>query len=118
VHWPLALAAGLTGSLFAVGLGLLLGSLLESRQQLMLWAWVVLVPLLLPMLLYLMEELIPSDLATIFSWMPITVMFKLIRTSFAGAITPADWALQLVVLGGYALTVLTGVAWIVRRQDR
>ncbi|MGC9350101.1 MAG: ABC transporter permease [Anaerolineae bacterium] len=118
VHWPLAIAAGLVGGLFAVGLGLLLGSLLESRQQLMLWAWIVLLPMILPMMLYLMEELIPRFLFRIFTWMPVTVMFSLIRTSFAGDIGLADWAPRLIVLFGYALAILVAVAWVIRRQDR
>ena len=118
VHWDVAIATAVTGALFAVSLGLLLGTLLESRQQLMLWGWVLTAPLLLSMMLYLLEELIPTALVSVLSWTPITVMFRLIRTSFAGAIVATDWLGPLLVLAAYAAGALGLVIWAVRRMDR
>jgi ABC-type Na+ efflux pump permease subunit len=118
VHWGLASAAGVVGALFAVSLGLLLGSLLDTRQQLMLWSWVIFIPLLLPMLLYLMEGLVPDPLIRVFAWTPVAAMFRLIRASFAGPLVAADWAGPLIALAAYAVGMLSLTVWVVRRADR
>lgn len=118
VQWGLAAVAVVVGALFAVSLGLLLATLLESRQQLMLWGWVILVPLLLPMMLFLMEDLVPRTLFHIFAWTPITVLFRLLRASFAGAVAVSDWAAPLLLLAAYAAGMLGLVVCAVRRTDR
>ncbi|MCU0522036.1 MAG: ABC transporter permease [Anaerolineae bacterium] len=118
VQWGLAVVACVVGALFAVSLGLLLATLLESRQQLMLWGWVILVPLLLPMMLFLMEDLVPRTLFHISAWTPITVLFRLLRASFAGAVAVSDWAAPLLLLAAYAAGMLGLVVCAVRRTDR
>jgi ABC-type transport system involved in multi-copper enzyme maturation permease subunit len=116
--WPLALLTAFVGSLFAVSLGLLLGTALENRQQLILWAWVLLIPMMMPMLLSLMDDLLPETWLRIFDWVPTVVMFRLFRASFSNRV---DWIAELPQLAYvfvWALVVLLIVAWLVRRQDR
>jgi ABC-2 type transport system permease protein len=118
VHWGLAAAGSLAGALFGIALGLLLGSLLESRQQLMLWGNIIVLPLMLSMIVYLIEELVPAGVQAVVGWLPVSLMFRVIRTSFAGRIAPSDWAPQLLALTLYALALLGAVVWAVRRTDR
>jgi ABC-2 type transport system permease protein len=117
-HWWLALVAGFLLSLFAVSLGLLLGILIENRQQLMLWAWVVILPLFLPLMLVLLEELFPAWLIAILRWVPSTATFQALRISMAHTISPDLYLPQLLSVAASALVVLALDAWAVRRMDR
>jgi ABC-2 type transport system permease protein len=118
VHAWLAILTCLLGSLFTVSLGLWMGARIENRGQLTLWAWVFLVPMLLPLFLSLMEGLIPDTLITIFRLIPTVVVFNLLRTSLANPISLGTVALQSAYVLAWAAGILAVVAWQVRRQDR
>ncbi len=118
VHWGLALLAGFLGGLFAVSLGLLLGILVDTRQQLVLWAWVGLVPLFLPMMLSFMDDLLPAGLIRILKWVPSSALMRVIRTSMVAA-PPVEFYLpQLAILLGSAILVLSINIWLVGRENR
>jgi ABC-2 type transport system permease protein len=117
-HWGLMAIVAIPGALFSVALGLLLGSLLDSRQQLMLWAWVLLVPLTIPMFLSIMTDIIPDTLVMVFRAIPTVALFELFRMSFAGAVTAGDWGPRLLVLLGWTAAGLGAVVWILRRSGR
>ena len=70
LHWWLALLAVLFGSLFTVTLGLFLGILVEDRSQLALWTWVFILPLILPLILSVMEELLPAAIFPVMRVIP------------------------------------------------
>jgi ABC-2 type transport system permease protein len=118
VNWGLALGAGLLGALFAVSLGLLLGILVDNRQQLVLWGWVGMIPLFLPMLLSIMEDLLPPWLFGIFKWVPSSALMRAIRSSMVAA-PPVEYYLpQLSILLISAVLFLLVDSWLVRRSDR
>ncbi len=113
--WGPALLATVLGSLFAVALGLLVGSVIESQAQLQLWAWVLLVPLMLPIFLVLLEGLLPSPLIAVMKWIPTVALAKSYRAACAGLdqIGP-----ELALVAGSTVLVLAAVVWVVRRSDR
>lgn len=117
-HWALAVLTVLPGVLFSVSLGLLLGSVLESPQQVMLWAWVLLVPLLIPVFLSIMEGLVPAALIRIFRYLPTVALFDLFRMSFAGPVTLGDWGPRWLLVAGWAAVTLTGVALYLRKTEQ
>ncbi len=117
-HWGLAWLTVGVGALFATGLGLLLGVLLETRQQLTLWGWLLFVPLLLPLMLSIMDNLVPASIISVLRWIPTVALFELFRVAFAGAITLGDWAPRWLLVCGYAAALLGFVAWRVRWQER
>lgn len=117
-HWWLAILAGICGALFVVSLGLLLGSVIEVRQQLMLWAWLVLIPLIMPVFLSLLTDLLPEGVITVLGLIPSVALAKVFRVSFTEHAIFSDFGLELgLVLGATAL-ILTGVVFIIRRSDR
>jgi len=118
IHWWLAVITVVLGALFTVSLGLWLGSIIESRAQLTMWAWVFILPLLLPVFLSLMEELLPKVVVQVFQFLPTTVMLNLLRTSYSAAIPLGQTLLQLAWLAACAAAMLIFVTWLVRRQDR
>ncbi len=114
----LFLLGGLLGALFAISLGMMLGILIDTRQQLTLWAWVGFIPLLLPMMLSLMDDLIPETLINIFQWVPSTSLFRIFRTSMAGNTPWKYFGPQLVILILSSGIFLAINAWLIRRWDR
>jgi ABC-2 type transport system permease protein len=117
-HQWLFLIGGLIGGLFAISLGMLLGILMDTRQQLILWAWVGLIPLFLPMMLSLMDDLFPERIVKILQWFPSTAMFRVFRTSMAGTVPLQYWAPQLAVLIASSVVLLIIDAWLVYRSTR
>jgi hypothetical protein len=114
----LAIIAGLLGALFAVSMGLLLGILVDTRQQLVLWAWVGLVPLFLPMMLSFMDDLLPESLIHVVKWVPSSALMRVIRSSMVYA-PPVDYYLpQLIVILISAFLVMMLNIWLIRRSDR
>lgn len=118
IHWGVAIAAAFGGALFGTAVGLLLGSLLQVRQQLMLWAWVVFIPLFIPMIAALLADVLPAPVVAVARWVPSTVLLNLVRAALAARIAPAHWVGPLIYLFGTSSAVLAFVAWTVRRSDR
>lgn len=118
LHWELAIAAVVLGSLFTTSLGILLGTLIENRGQLTLGASILIAPLFFPIILSLMDDLFPAVLIQVFRGVPTTVQFNLLRASFAGSFPLGKTLLQLVWLVVCAAPGLLATAWLVHRQDR
>jgi hypothetical protein len=101
-----------------VGLGLLLGTLFGSRQQLTLWGFLLMNVLLLPMFLVIMDDLLPPAVVTILHWVPTSVTAWLVRASFL----PRPPAGQVLLRLGYVLAWAAAMyalgAWRVRRLER
>ena len=117
-HGWLFLLTGLLGALFSIALGILLGVKIETRQQLILYAWFFLIPLFFPMILSLMDDLFPEWLVAIFRWVPTSAMFRVFRTSMAGT-TPVKYFLpQLLSVVVVAALLFIFDTWLVRRLDR
>lgn len=117
LHWWLALLAVFCGALFTVTLGLLLGILVEDRAQLSLIAWLFLLPLILPLILSLFDGLTPS-LRFIMQVIPSTVMFDLLRSSFAYSFDWGEVWLRLAWLLVCSGIGQAAIVWIMRRQSR
>lgn len=118
VHWGLAFLSGFLGALFAVSLGLLLGILVDTRQQLTLWAWVGIIPLFLPMMLSFMDDLLPASLIQILKWVPSSALMRAIRSSMVAAPPLKYYLPQLTILLVSAALILAVDVWLVRRSDR
>jgi len=118
IHWWLAVVSTVLGALFVISIGLLLGSLIESREQLTMTAWVFILPLFLPVFLSLMPELIPDAVISISRFIPTVVYLNLLRTSAAAAFSASTVLLQLAWLAAWVVGMMLIVGWMVRRQDR
>lgn len=118
VHWWLAVITTVIGALFAISLGLLLGSIIESRAQMTMWAWVFILPMFLPVFLSLLEGLVPDRVVEVMRLLPMVVVMNLLRASCAGAVPLGPVLLKL----GWLTTLVAGgmvsVGWVLRRQDR
>jgi ABC-2 type transport system permease protein len=118
VHWWLALLTVVLGSLFTVSLGLWLGIKIESRAQLSVWMWVILLPLILPVIFALLQPLFPDVLVRIVKIVPTAAIFDLVRISFADPIPIGTTFLLLAWVSAAAGLGLAVGAWSLRRRDR
>ncbi len=118
VHWWLALLVAVLGALFTVSLGILLGTIVDSRGQLSMWAWLLIIPLFLPVFLSLMEGLVPDNVIAIFRWIPTTVMLNLTMASFAVEIPLGSTLFKLGWICLWVLLALVLDAWLVRRKSQ
>jgi ABC-2 type transport system permease protein len=117
-HWPLALLALLLVSLFMVAVGLLVGSIVEVRAQQMLYGWFVIIPLLLPVFLVLMEDLIPAAAVAVMRWIPTVAAAQVLGFACVPGATVADVVQPLAILAGGTVLALALVVRIVKRFDR
>lgn len=117
-QWALTTGVALCGALFAVSLGLLLGTLTHTRQQLTVWAWGAAAPLILPLTLSMLGPLLPGWLLSILRWIPSVALLEALRLSFSEQATAAHLGLLLVPVFACTVAFLAAVAWQIRRLDR
>jgi ABC-2 type transport system permease protein len=117
-HWWLVVLGIIAGSFFTVGLGILLGSIFEVRQQLMLWGFLIFIPLLLPLFLSIMSNILPKILIDVFSWIPTVALDRIFRISFSAHAPLTEFGPQLLLVVCYAMLSFVVVVWVLRRSDR
>ncbi len=118
IHWWLTVLSTLLGALFIISIGLLLGSLIESREQLTMTAWIFILPLFLPVFLSLMSGLVPDAVIAVLRFVPTVVLLNLLRASSAAVFPVGTVLLQLAWVAAWTVGVMLFVGWLVRRQDR
>ena len=120
VHWDIAVLAAICGSLFTVSVGLLLGVLLNSRQQLIIWSAVLMFPLFIPVIAseILPDIQAPALLQQAVSLMPTVPVAEATRWALSGEVPWGEIGSGLAVTAACAIALLIVVAWIVRRSDR
>ena len=117
-QWWLAIAAVLCGTMFTIALGLLLGTVIETQQQLRLFSLFVIMPLFLPAAFMLLGDLLPDWLIAIFRWVPLVAVLRLLRISFSNQ---SGWALYgppFAVLLGSIIVAMALVVWRMRRLEK
>jgi len=118
VHWGVAILAVICGALFTIALGLLLGTIFEVKQQLGLWGFILLPPLIIPVGLGVLRDLLPEGVAGVIRWMPTVALARAFKAALSANAPLAEFGPELALIAGCAVLVLIAVAWIVRRSDR
>jgi ABC-type Na+ efflux pump permease subunit len=117
VNWIMALTAFLGYALFAVGLGLAMGSFLKSMKQVGIWILVLALFLVVPPLFY-MEYNLKAGIRAVLTWLPSSALASLFRFSLSTGVTPAQVWPNLTVAVVSIMAVFGLVIWKVRRSDR
>lgn len=120
VHWDIALLAAVCGSLFTVSVGLLLGVVLNARQQLIVWSAVLMFPLFVPVIAseVLPDLQVPALVGQVISLLPTVAVAEATRWALSGQVPWVEIGWGLAVTVAWAIPLLALVAWIVRRSDR
>ncbi|NIV30893.1 MAG: ABC transporter permease, partial [Anaerolineae bacterium] len=120
VHWDIAILTAICGSLLTVSVGLLLGVVLDSRQQLIIWSAVLMFPLFIPVIAseILPDIQAPALLQQAVSLVPTVPVAEATRWALSGEVPWGEILSGLAVTLACAIALLIVVAWIVRRSDR
>jgi len=116
-NWGLALLAFLGCAMFSIGLALVLGSFIQSRQHMVIWMLPVMFVLIIPAFFSQEPNLAPG-LKAVFSWLPTSALVRIFQFSMSSS-APLDQLLTnlAIALVSTAL-VFAAVVWKVRRSDR
>ncbi len=117
VNWAITALAILVGTLFAVGVGLLLGSMFETAQQVGAWSMIPVVVLMAPVMLATLGNL-PAFLESLLPWLPTVGVANLFLVSLSGDATLGAALPDLAIVVGWTLPLFAAVTWLVRRSDR
>jgi len=116
-HWWLAILVLVAGSLFAVSLGLLLGTKIELQSQIRLWTFILYQPLLLPIVLIILADILPTPLLALFKWIPTVAWSSALQASFAKTTPINVYALPLVLLITSTAIFIALTTWLIRRSE-
>jgi hypothetical protein len=83
-----------------------------------LWGFLSLNVLLLPAFLFMMSDLLPEAVLTIFDWIPTVALSKTIQMAFSNRAPLGQIAANLTLVLAGAGLALIGVVWKTRRADR
>jgi ABC-type Na+ efflux pump permease subunit len=116
-NWGLALLAFVLCAMFSIGIALVLGSFIKSRQHMVIWMFPIVTFLILPAFFSQEPNLAPS-LKAVFSWIPTSALVRIFQFSLSSS-APLDQLLTnlAVALVSTAL-VFAAVVWKVRRSDK
>jgi hypothetical protein len=117
VNWAMALAAFLGYALFAIGLGLAVGSFTKSMKEIGLWMVVLMLFLVIPPLFY-MESNLKAGIRMVLTWFPSSALVSLFRYSCSTGVTSAQFLPNLAIAIVSIGIVFGLVIWKVRRSDR
>jgi hypothetical protein len=84
----------------------------------MLWAWVILIPFLIPTFLVIMRGLIPDAAIEIMRWIPSVVLSRSLSAATVEVVAISDYLIELIILLAGSMIMLGLVAWVLKRQDR
>jgi len=119
VHWGVAILAAICGTLFAVAVGLLMGSLFDNPGSMNLWFGVIVVFLMMPVFFTVVKvPSWPEIVTTIMSWIPTVALARVFGVSFSGSAALGLVLPDLGIVVGSAALVLALVVWKVRQADR
>ncbi len=117
-NWGLALLAVLSGALFSVGMGLVLGTFLDTLQQMRSWGFIPMAVLMIPAFLSVVDPILPPPIRNALHWVPTVALVILFRYACSSGATLAQVAFHLGIVLGGALLALALVLHKVRRSDR
>jgi ABC-2 type transport system permease protein len=117
VGWGIAALAVLVGAIFAVGVGLLLGTIFETAQQVGAWMIVPILTLMAPVLFAMLGNL-PPILDLLLPWLPTIALGNLFLLSLSADATLVRALPDLALVLGWTLPLYTTVIWNVHHSDR
>ncbi|UCF61017.1 MAG: ABC transporter permease [Anaerolineaceae bacterium] len=118
-QWGIAFLAVICGSLFAVAVGLLLGTIFENPGTLNLWVSLVILSLLASVFLkQFVGSSWPPIVKALVAWFPTVAMSNVIQVSFSNLASLNILLPNLGIMLGAAILLLSVVVWKVRRMDR
>lgn len=118
LHWDLVILAVLLSALFLTPLGLLVGQRVESRAQLGGWVWLLLIPLIAPVLIIIPAEFFPPVVLQVARVLPTGAVLDLTFLAFYPEISWGRVFLDSAVALAWTILLAAWLVWSIRRMDR
>ena len=117
-HRSVAAIVSLCGALFAVALGLLFGSLVETRAHLPLVTWGGMFALFVTLMVSILDDILPEIVINILNWIPTVALSKAIRVSFGRSAPLTAFGPELLLVLGWTVLLLTATTLLIRRATK
>jgi ABC-2 type transport system permease protein len=117
IHWGWALLGFILTALFAIGLSLLLGTLIRSPKQIALWVLPVAFLFIVPGFFADEPNLTPAARA-VMNWLPGVAINRILGFSVSDGAAGSVLGVNLVIALAAILVVYALVIWQIRRSDR
>jgi ABC-2 type transport system permease protein len=118
VHWELAVLFVVLCGLFAVSIGLALGTFYERQQDVTGLITAVMVLFLGVVFVDLVGLSVPDEIGSIITWIPSTQLFRLLQKVFFRSYIWGELLPGLLSVGGITTMLYGLVVWKLRRSDR
>jgi ABC-2 type transport system permease protein len=118
LQWGLMALAVLLGAAFLAPLGLLVGQKTESRAQLGVWTWLLVIPLIAPAMILMIAELFPPVVVQVARLFPTGALLSLVLNGFSRVIAPGQVLSNIAILAAWTIPMIGLLVWSIRRLDR
>jgi len=115
IHWGLVLAALIIGMLTIITPGILLGTLLENKQQIQIWVWVMFIPIILP-IFFSIVRVLPQSLMNVIDWWPTVALARLLRTGFTLNPPINTYGIEVIYLVSLSFVLFGINLWVINRK--
>ena len=116
INWGLLALALLIGMFCFIIPGILVGAILQTKQQITLWIWVLFIPTMMPMFFSIVRVL-PESVMKIIDWWPTVALARLLRAGFSYQPPLNSFGWELLYLIGFSGIFLAITILVVRRQS-
>lgn len=114
-QWPLTLLAMTLGALFLVLVGLLLGSLFNTANEINTWSSIIVLVLMVPSWTMMLQ--IPGNMDKLLRLLPTYYLGQLITASTSGQFVWNEVGLQIGILVVSIIVAFAAVVWGLRREN-
>ena len=119
VHWDVIIVACLCGAVFSASLGALMGNLLKTKQQVSMWGFLLLQPLILPVAFsVILADIAPGAVAEALRWIPTVALAEIIRLSFVAQAPLSTFVRQLILVLASTIALMSTGLWLTRRAEK
>lgn len=115
LNWQLLTLALILGMLATILPGILIGVLIDSKQQLGIWTWIMFIPTLLP-LFFSIVKILPDYLTKVVYWWPTVVISRLIQAGLTYKTTANMFYIELFYIFGFIIIFFLITLLIIRKK--
>ena len=115
LNWGLLILALLLGMLAIILPGILIGVIVDSKQQMSIWTWLMYIPTLLP-LFFSVVTILPDNLMKIIYWWPTVVISRLIRAGLTYKTNLNMFSIELIYIVGLIILFFLITLFTIRKK--
>jgi ABC-2 type transport system permease protein len=118
VHWDMVMLFVISGGIFSVAVGLVLGSFFEKQQEIVGWMTGLLLLLVGTIMIKMLGVELPVLLERILPWVPSVALAEICRAAFSETSPVPRILVDLGIILSFSVPLYAIVIWKVRRSDR